>query len=278
METGKPVAVLAGWLGCQPRNLRRYSDMYDRFGWATVIGIGSPRSVVAAMTEGPTYCQTSQSDMKSLAITLLRELQTIQPPHFVFHIFSNNGCFLWEWIRFLLFEQSSSSSCFDSTVDIHNLKRKLIGVVFDSAPAYYDGKIDTLRSALRYVPSSMERKHLLKIASTLDPRMVKQRFDDFWSGLCNDSTDTPQIYIYSQNDQLASAKEIDRLIAFRRDTIERRKIWKHVFLRSEHCGHIQSHPEVYSGVIKQFLSFCVGQGRDMLCQDLEYRFSGRSRL
>ena len=62
METGKPVAVLAGWLGCQPRNLRRYSDMYDRYGWATVIGIGSAQSVVAAMTEGPFSCQTSESE------------------------------------------------------------------------------------------------------------------------------------------------------------------------------------------------------------------------
>jgi hypothetical protein len=277
METGKPVAVLAGWLGCQPRNLRRYRDMYDRYGWATVIGIGSARSVVAAMTKGPFSCQTSQSEMKSLAITILRKLQTIQPPHFVFHIFSNNGCVLWEWFRFILLDQSSSSSSFDSTVDIHNLKRKLIGVVFDSAPANYDGKTDTLQSALKYVPSLTERKHLLKIASTLDPHVVKQRFDDFWGGLCNDSMDTPQFYIYSESDELASAKELERLIAYRRDLIGRSKIWNQVFQNSEHCDHLQKHPEVYHGAIKRFLSFCIGQGRDM-CHDLEYSQSRRARL
>jgi hypothetical protein len=251
--------------------------MYDRHGWASVIGNGSARSVVAAIAEGPFSCQTSQSEMKSLAITILRKLQTIQPPYFVCHIFSNNGCFLWEWIRFLLFEQSSSASSFDSTVDIHNLKQKLIGVVFDSAPANYDGKTDTLQSALRYVPSLTERMHLLKIASTLDPHVVKQRFNDFWGGLCDDSTNTPQFYIYSESDELASAKEIEKLIAYRIDLNGTSKIWNLVFQNSEHCGHIQKHPEVYHGAIKRFLSFCIGQGRDM-CHDLEYRLARKSRL
>lgn len=277
METGKPVAVLAGWLGCQPRNLRRYSDMYDRYGWATVIGIGSAQSVVAAMTEGPFSCQTSESEMKSLAITILRKLQTIHPSHVVFHIFSNNGCFLWEWFRLLLFEQSLSASSFDSTVDIRNLKRKVVGVVFDSSPANYKGKTDTLRSALKYVPSLTERIHLLNIASTLDPHVVKQRFNDFWGGLSNDSTETPQLYFYSESDELASAKEIERLIAYRIGLCGRSKIWNQVFQNSEHCGHIQKHPEVYHGAIERFLSFCIGQGRD-ICHNLEDSLSRRSRL
>jgi hypothetical protein len=274
METGKPVAVLAGWLGCQPRNLRRYTEMYDRHGWATVTGIGSAQSVVAAMTENPSNCQTSQSEMKSLAITLLLELHAVRPSHFVIHVFSNSGCFLWEWIRFLLFEQTSSSTPFDSAIDILNLKRKLIGVVFDSAPAHYDGKTDTLQSALMYIPSSTERISLLKIASTLDRHTVKQRFDDFWRGLCKDSIDTPQLYIYSQRDKLACAKEIERLIACRADLIGRGKIWKHEFHNSKHCGHIQKHPEEYRGVIKQFLNFCMVQ----CCHNLGHDSYRRSRL
>ena len=47
----RPAVVLAGWLGCQPRHLRRYSEMYDCIGWDSLVRIGSPRSVITATTE-----------------------------------------------------------------------------------------------------------------------------------------------------------------------------------------------------------------------------------
>lgn len=273
-RTNKPVVVLAGWLGCQPRNLNRYRDMYDQLGWTTVIRIGSPRSVLNAMTMGPssssssssgqkTIIQSSSEMLSSLTISLLRELQSLQPPYFAIHIFSNNGCFLWEWIRYLLFDKdgqsSSSVSCLDLTnVDIHNLRRKLIGVIFDSAPVCYNGNIDGLRSALRYIPSK-EKDQLLQVASTLNIHLVQHRFDKFWSGLCNDPTDISHLYMYSQSDELASAEEIERLIQYRLDLKGRSNVWKHNFTDSEHCGHILKYPEVYHDQVKQFLDFCTNQ-------------------
>mmetsp|Transcript_16221 Transcript_16221/g.35055 ORF Transcript_16221/g.35055 Transcript_16221/m.35055 type:complete len:284 (-) Transcript_16221:809-1660(-) len=272
----KPVVVLAGWLGCQPRNLRRFSQMYKRMGSDTIQRIASPRSVVAAMTKGPSG-HSSQLEMEQLAINILQELQTIQPPYFTLHLFSNNGCFLWEWIRYLLFGQDSPLSCADSNVDVHNLRLKLVGVVFDSAPAYYDGNTDTLESALHYVSSSTERNNLLEITKSLDVNVVKQRFDNFWSSLCNDSTDIPQLYLYSQCDKLASAEHLEKLIAHRKEFMGERKIWKHMFLDSEHCCHILKYPEEYDELIKQFLSFCTSQIGGA-CVDAENDFSRRSRL
>jgi hypothetical protein len=272
----KPVVVLAGWLGCQPRNLRRYHDKYDELGWTTVIRIGSPQSVLNAMTMGPssssssdqhTIKQSSSEMLSSLAISLLTEISSLQPPYFVIHIFSNNGCFLWEWIRYLLFdekdeEQSPSllSSLDMTTVNnIYNLSRKLIGVIFDSGPVYYNGNIDGLQLALRYIPTK-EKDQLLQIASTIDIHLLKHRFDEFWNGLCNDTTNIPQLYMYSSSDELASAKEIDRLIQYRTNLKQGRNsndIWKYNFTDSEHCGHILKYPEVYYGKVKQFLDFCT---------------------
>jgi hypothetical protein len=277
----KPVVVLAGWLGCQPRNLRRYHDLYDELGWTTVIRIGSPQSVLNAMKMGPsssssssssssdqqTIIQSSSDMLSSLAISLLIEIESLQPPYFVIHIFSNNGCFLWEWIRYFLFdekdeEQSPSllSSLDMTTVDnIYNLRRKLIGVIFDSGPVYYNGNIDGLQLALRYIPTK-ERDQLLQIASTIDIQLLKHRFDEFWNGLCNDTTNIPQLYMYSSSDELASAKEIDRLIQYRSNLKQGRNsnnIWKYNFTDSEHCGHILKYPEVYHGKVKQFLDFCT---------------------
>ncbi|KAL7543395.1 hypothetical protein ACHAXR_013321 [Thalassiosira sp. AJA248-18] len=242
----KPIVVLAGWLGCQPRNLRRYSQMYDHIGWDSLIRIGSPRSVVAAMTEGPSYGQSSKSEMKHLAINILQELQTKQPPHFVLHIFSNNGCFLWEWMRFLLYENDAPlPSAAGYNIDIHNLRGKLIGIIFDSAPAHYNGNTDTLQSALHYVSSVTERNHLMNVTKSLDAQVTKQRFDNFWNSLCNGMIDTPQMHLYSQSDKLASAKQLEKLIAYREKNAREGKIWKHMFEDSEHCCHLMKYPEEY---------------------------------
>lgn len=248
--TNKPVVILAGWLGCQPRNLRRYHDMYEKLGLTSVIRIGSPQSLLNAMTMGP---QSSSEKSSSLTISLLTEIQSLQPPYFVIHIFSNNGCFLWEWIRYLLFESSSLDL---TTVDTHNLRRKLIGVVFDSAPVYYDGKIDGLQSALQYIPKK-EKDHILQVAYTIDTHLLKQRFHEFWNGLCNDTIHIPQLYMYSTSDELASATEIERLIQYRKRS---NIVWKHNFTDSEHCGHILKYPELYHEKVEQFLDFCTTNG------------------
>ena len=259
MDRGRGVVVLAGWLGCHSRNLRRYSEMYkQQMGIKSLIRISSPRSVVDAMTEGPSSSSQS-SEMRNLAINTLKELQSLQPPFIIFHIFSNNGCFFWEWIRYLLFdnEQDSISS---ANIDVQGLRQKIVGVVFDSAPAYYDGKVHILQSALDYVSPETERNHLVNITKSLNPNVVQQRFRNFWNGMYNDSTNIPQLYLYSQCDKLASAEHIEQLIAHRKDMVGKRKIWKHMFLNSDHCCHLLKYPEEYQGLIKCFVSFHIREG------------------
>jgi len=264
MSNNKPVVILAGWLGCHHRNLRRYSQLYNSLGWDTIVQIASPRSIVTAMSEGPSSSQTSTTEMQHFAINTLKELQALQPPYFAIHIFSNGGCFLWECIRYILYEQDTSQQLSStSSINISNLKQKLIGVIFDSAPGYYDGKINDLQSALEYVSSDIERKDLLTKTKTLDGNVVHQRFTEFWNGLLNDSTNIPQLYLYSQYDHLASAKHIEMLIECRKELIGMKgKIWNHKFLNSEHCCHLLKYPEEYSKAIKEFLAFCMREGLD----------------
>ncbi|KAL3763110.1 hypothetical protein ACHAWU_004996 [Discostella pseudostelligera] len=279
----KPVVVLAGWLGCQPRHLRRYSDMYHRIGWDTIVRIGNPRSVMVALTDGPSsdskLSTSSESEMKQLAINLLQELHTLQPPRIVLHLFSNNGCFLWEWVRHLLFEQQDlSSSCVDSAIDTQYLKQKLIGVIFDSAPAYYDGNTSVIQSAFQYLDSPTEKDHLLGITKTLDPQVVKHRFDSYWNGLRSDSTNIPQLYLFSDRDALSSAQHIEELIGYRTDVLGKRNIWKHKFSNSDHCAHLLKYPSEYEESVNRFLSLCTNNQCCGTSGDLESDLSGRSRL
>jgi len=294
-NTSRPAVVILGWLGCQPKHLRRYNEMYNRMGWQSLIRIGSPRSVIEAMAAGPSFSASGSSQslqlhseiMKDLAINTLRALHKIQPPYFVLHIFSNNGCFLWEWIRYLLFGQDATpltASDALQMIDINHLRQRLIGITFDSSPAYYGGEADTLKGhipslhrALQYVSPASERNQLLNMSKSLDANAVRQRFDDFWNGMSNDATGIPQMYLYSQSDKLASAKHIEKLIAYREDhSLENdKKVWRHDFLDSEHCGHLLKYPEKYNEMMEQFLSFCTGKnGADLVENDI----SMRSRL
>mmetsp|Transcript_19847 Transcript_19847/g.42589 ORF Transcript_19847/g.42589 Transcript_19847/m.42589 type:complete len:282 (+) Transcript_19847:112-957(+) len=274
-STNRPVVVLAGWLGCQPRHLRRYRQMYDCIGWDSLVRIGSPRSVVAAMTEGPSG-QPSQSEMQHFAIHTLQELQKSQPPYFIIHMFSNNGCFLWEWIRLLLFGEHSSLSTY-SYIDVHKLGQRLVGIIFDSAPAYYHGEMNYIQSALEYVPSTTERCRLLEITKSLKVKTVKQRFGDFWSGLRDNSADVPQLYLYSECDKLAAVDQLEKFLLFRERILGKENVWKHNFLDSDHCCHLLKYPEEYGRIVKQFLSFCITKSCGM-CNHSENDFSVRSKL
>ncbi|KAL7544915.1 hypothetical protein ACHAWF_008283, partial [Thalassiosira exigua] len=259
-DSDRPVVVLAGWLGCRPRNLRRFVRMYDRMGWNALIRIGSPRSVVAAMTEGPPD-SSPKSEMRCLAVDTLRELRRIQPPYFVLHLFSNNGCFLWEWMRHLL--QPSRTSLNDCNADFLDLRQRLIGIIFDSAPAYYGGKTTALQSALQYVSPQKDRDHLLEITKTLDDRAVKERFDCFWNGLLDDSTDVPQMHLYAEVDALAPTEQLEGLIAYRRNKLGRNKIWSNKFSDSGHCRHLLKHPEEYELLVKRLLTLCTRVSADL---------------
>lgn len=260
-NSSRPIVILAGWLGCHPKNLQRYVQMYDRLGYNSLIRIPSPAAVVHATVDGPPSPSTdleenksgdSSSEMKNMAINTLQHIQQLQPPHFIIHVFSNNGCFLWEWMRYVLFHQSWS----------YNLKNSFIGIIFDSAPAYFHGKIDVLLSALQHVDNKEQRDKLINTARSLDPNHVKRRHSEFWNGLCNDtytSENVPQLYLYSDCDPLTNVKYLEALIAHRRQQIsgEKKLVWSHKFVGSSHCGHLKKYPVKYEQSVGNFLEFCI---------------------
>ncbi len=237
--------------------------MYDRLGYNSVIRIPSPAAVLHAMADGPSSPNTAldhklddngrntcSSEMKNIAVNTLQHIRQIQPPHFIIHIFSNNGCFLWEWMRYILFHQSS-----------YNLKNKLFGIIFDSAPAYFHGKIDGLLSALQHVGNKEQRGELINTARSLDSNQVKRRHNEFWNGLCNDtytSENVPQLYLYSDSDPLANMKYLEELIAHRRQQISGEElVWSNTFVGSSHCGHLKKYPAEYEQSVGNFIECCT---------------------
>ena len=263
VERNRPIVILAGWLGCHPKNLQRHVQMYDRMGYSSLIRIGSPDSVVNAMVHGPPSIHTeigdtldnvnghhNSSELKLFAFSTLQHIQQLKPNHFIIHVFSNNGCFFWEWIRYMLYHQSS-----------YNLQYKLIGIIFDSAPAYYFGKIDGLLSALEYVGDKVYRDEMITAAKAIDPNRVKRRHKEFWDSLrCDEdaSSNIPQLYLYSDCDELASVKHLEKLIAYRQQLTDRKeRIHRCKFVGSSHCGHLKKHPTLYENAVQNFLEYCT---------------------
>ena len=273
----RPIVILAGWLGCHPKNLQRHVQMYDRLGYNSLIRIPSPASVVHAMQDGPENQNdvesnsSSSKEMKHIAITTLQHIQQLQPTHFIIHIFSNNGCFLWEWIRCILLGRNSDKTGINTT---NNLQNKLRGIIFDSAPAYYHGKIDGLQSALEYVGNEEERVQLVKMARSLNSNQVERRHNEFWSGLSNHSQSStslqkkavPQLYLYSDCDPLANMKYIEELVVHRREIIGEERVWSHKFIGSSHCGHLKKYPTMYEHTVQDFLEFCIAPDGHKRCR------------
>lgn len=186
MKSGRPLVVLAGWMGSQPKSLRRYERLYRRIGFDVVLTcIATPLAVVQSVLNQPRRDVTPAPDdvptfgrpnyrrnsVQQETITTVRDLawDVLNDVHhhgddcsaFYFHAFSNGGCFVWEQIRnILLLAPSSDNRCIASNVEqrtellssetleiLSGLREKLAGVVFDSCPI---AELDRLSDALKY--------------------------------------------------------------------------------------------------------------------------------
>lgn len=136
----RPLVVLAGWLGCQPRLLRRYTALYERAGCRVLCRIAPPHTVMRSvygmepvklpsivswryppLDAGSSFPTTTSEtialaapappqaeSMQELAWDILRCIHHAPSSSspVLFHVFSNGGCFVWEQVRTILRESS----------------------------------------------------------------------------------------------------------------------------------------------------------------------------
>jgi len=279
----RPVIVLAGWLGAQPKWLRRYEQLYQRLGFRVlrtriappyaVVGEvlrqhhRSPNTVVKVPVGWPDSYNQRESEQQQLesvqemAWEILADVSQEQNKEeccfWMFHCFSNGGCFVWERIREILLQQNN-----DDNLLLLELRRKLAGVVFDSCPIK---ELHRLNEALQHC-SWMERvavaRHngwdFLRMQygdSSIQTR-ISQRSEKYVTEFRDDPLPIPQLYLYSRDDPLAPAHFIDQLVDYRRRTIGRDKIVRRVWDTSMHCGHLLKHPQDYSAAVESFVELC----------------------
>jgi len=125
MASNKPssLVVIGGWLGCNPKHLKPYERLYNSLGFDTLSFVASPLCIIDSTIRHqnspqekihiPSFKQwprrstnkfvdalntKSNSKMQALAWKVLGDIHNSEAEVFVYHSFSNGGCFLLETI------------------------------------------------------------------------------------------------------------------------------------------------------------------------------------
>ena len=289
------IVVLAGWLGSQPKSLRRYEALYRSLGVPVVYThIAPPFTIVQSVLEsspvepiqlpqGWPKEQRKISRLQDLAWNILKDVHDETSCNsFYLHVFSNGGCFVWEQIRQILslplsnlhFNNKGKTDLIIDmpvlSVDVADilfkLRQQLAGVVFDSCPV---ADLHRLPDALRYC-SFAERLNIIRhcgfdhMLIQSDPKIhdrVQNRIQSYVSGLVADPLQIPQLYVYGRDDPLAPASFIDELVQKRKESIGD-PIMSCCWDESLHCGHLRMHPHEYSAAIESLLTY---EQKDNIC-------------
>lgn len=272
--TRRPTVVLAGWLGCKRRSLRRYETLYKDMGWNVIVQIASPIMVVKAATglhgeksvsglpQSSSTITKESNCIRELALDTLDQVERSQCDRFVFHAFSNGGAFLWEEVRNIIksSKEKGSSDNRNTFGESNSMQNKLVGLVFDSAPAYYADQ-DTLMKALSYAASEEQEegkalieKAKCELGDDAFSKSKRRRAIQYWQGMLDDDMNVPHLYLYSKVDPLTSHKKLEELIAHRREKFGEESVSFLCFDDSPHCCHFLKHPTRYQTKLEIFLT------------------------
>ena len=178
----QPLVVIGGWLGCQLRYLQRYEALYDSLGYETLSVIASPLVVAntcmspsLSMSHFPsshntrTWSTSPQpinstekiDTIEELAFQVLEQIHTKNPDYYIFHVFSNGGCFLWERTCQKLLNENQNIDQQEQDI-ITELSSKCKGVIFDSCPAWAGSELAKLWLALQHC-TDQEKEDVISV-------------------------------------------------------------------------------------------------------------------
>jgi len=268
------LVVIVGWLGCQRKHLKLYEALYNSLGFDSSSFVASPSSVVdstlsllrqnkiiiPSSDRWPVPPISSSSEkldtMQDWAWKVLGEIYNSRAEIFIFHVFSNGGCFLWESLCHILFLSKNHKDYNPEIAAVlEDLSAKCKGVVFDSCPCWFGSKqTSKLSQALQYC--SKEEKQ--RVVSIFGERIftvnndILNRNVEYFHNLTVCPFDIPQLYLCSKNDDLCDHEYITNLIKNRRSR-QKNPVLSKVWDQSIHCAHLREHDKDYEIIIMEFV-------------------------
>jgi hypothetical protein len=273
----QPLVVVAGWLGCQPKFLRRYNEMYQRAGCRVISRIAPPHMILQSVYgveplklpvdwPKPGVSTVVPPSLQELAWEILLSIHHSESPAVFFHISSNGGCFVWEQIRTILSEADQQNDKIPDNIRTHlmSIRERMLGVVFDSAPC---AGLHRIEAALSYC-TWQERVNLavkggldyLLVGQPARQKLIRSRNDSFIEAMRNDTWDLPHLYLYSQDDPLCPFDILDELVRHRQRTFGADRVWRISWKSSPHCKHLLQNPDEYQSAVESFVESCL-QGK-----------------
>eukprot|EP00794_Sanderia_malayensis_P020009 gene20009-21970_t len=233
-----PLCVILGWGNSKQQHLRKYSEIYEERGFNTITV--SPLLIDALVFPEIKGKKISYQVMKAI----LNEIKDETTP-VIIHQFSNAGCALYYFI------------CEERIKEDGILRHKLnlVGTIFDSCPVVPRFESITLaQKAFTNEVSSPALKIIvwytlrvtLPFIVWLNP-VVKF----FMSFMENFPVLSPQLFLYSEKDELAPYKDIDKFIEYRKGNGVQTmaKCWT----QSPHVQHFRNDKEGYIRMIDKFI-------------------------
>lgn len=254
-----PVVILFGFVGSSPRQVAKYASAFLTASKTADSVENSSIRMVYSTTAPTSDVFIFHSRMRKLAakaLTLLEEKHPETPA--ILAYLSNGGAFVHMYVQDLLAKDGAAPE---------SLRRfgrvRLVGTVFDSAPAYISqvamarAGSDGFRGAsVRFVSYWFLRFLLPWVL----PLVHGARFvDDFWNACVEDPTPCRSLYIYSAHDEVTDYARLDALVAQRRTThrlgadgIRTLRISSDE-TASPHVQHLLRHTERYRSALSDFL-------------------------
>jgi len=245
-NNSKRCALLLGWTGGSLRHVAKHSTMWNKIGVS---------AVVTDITLQETFLPRDQTKLRDKARRLLDISTTeLQAEEVVIHMFSNGGCLLFLSLLEELAERQRHHPHAPRLPSI-------VGTIYDSSPVPMihpvGGPITTLLTGLSAKEKLSAMYNLVPYAITstlLHP--FRGNPLGWFGGLRNpaiNSTDWPQLMLYSGGDWIVPASQVEEFAAVRES--QGTSVNLHRFPDdSPHVKHYRNRPGDYEEVVTKWLS------------------------
>lgn len=227
-----PTAVLLGWVGARIENLHKHAALYKALGYSVIRAVAPVRTVFAVR----------RTKMRMFTLAVMRVVHAdkrLNRGGVVWHFFSNGGAYCAAHMA-SLFEraekrgregegggpENGEESTMKEMAVVQEIRRTVAAVVFDSAPCYpHAGSAGRALSLAVGLPRGGMGEATVRLAYELvgsalgsDGRVDEDEKSGaaFWRRMLSADFGCPELYAYSESDELLDVARLDALVDARR--------------------------------------------------------------
>ena len=240
------LVVVGGWHGARDKNVKKYTDEFNKWGVATLRTIMPGHMTFTPVNSG----RAAFARDLLLSTRAARQTHGLADKPLYFMFMSNGGCWIWATMHV---EGSLDGEFAD-------LGRDLSGVIFDSSPAFMTvasgAKVLSLGAhpaaalavkAACYVAAGVIGAYSLLTTASLDAVPPKM----FWRAVRQAKPRAKELYLFSDADALCDASRVAELIAERGADGAKTEFVR--WQDSRHCAHLLDEREQYVAALRAFL-------------------------